>query len=64
MSKKSIIDSVRVGEPCSEQWEKMRGNDRVRFCSHCTRDVTNLSAINRKEASRLVLASGGNICIR
>ena len=64
MSKKSFIDSVKVGVPCTEDWEKMRGNDRVRFCSHCTKEVNNLSAISRKEAARLVRASGGNICIR
>ncbi|MGD9563574.1 MAG: ankyrin repeat domain-containing protein [Pyrinomonadaceae bacterium] len=64
MSKKSFIDSVRVGKPCPEEWEKMTGNDRVRFCSHCAKDVKNLSAITRKQAARMVLASDGNICIR
>lgn len=64
MSKKSFVDSVRVGEPCTEKWERMRGNDRVRFCNHCAKDVKNLSAITRKEAARLVRSSGGNICIR
>lgn len=64
MSKKSFIDSVEVAKPCSENWEKMRGNDRVRFCDHCAKDVKNLSAITRKEAMRLVRDSGGGICIR
>ncbi len=64
MSKKSFIDSVKVGDPCSQKWEKMRGSDRVRFCDHCSKDVKNLSAITRKEAMRLVRGSDGNICIR
>lgn len=64
MSKKSIIDSVKVGKPCSEEWEKMRGDDRIRFCSHCAKDVRNLSALTRKEAARMVQAFGPNICIR
>lgn len=64
MSKKSFIDSVKVGEPCSEKWENMRGTESVRFCSHCSKDVKNLSAITRKEALRLVRSSDGNICIR
>ena len=64
MSKKSFIDSVEVRKPCTENWDKMHGNDRVRFCDHCAKDVKNLSAVTRKEAMRLVRASGGNICIR
>lgn len=64
MSKKSFIDAVKVEVPCSEDWEKMHGNDRVRFCSHCAKDVKNLSAVTRKEAARLVRSSDGNICIR
>ena len=64
MSKKSFIDSVKVGEACSEDWEKMDGNDRFRFCSHCSEHVNNLSEMTRKEAARFVRASDGNICIR
>lgn len=64
MSKKSFIDSVKVGDPCSEKWEEMSGNDRIRFCSHCSKSVSNLSAITRKQASRLVRSSDGKICIR
>lgn len=64
MSKKSFIDSVEVKNPCTEDWEKMHGNDRVRFCDHCAKDVKNLSAVTRKEAMRMVRASGGSLCIR
>ncbi len=64
MSKKSFIDSVKVKNPCTEDWEQMHGNDRLRFCSHCSKHVNNLSEMTRKEAMRLVRASGGNLCIR
>lgn len=64
MSKKSFIDSVRVDTPCGENWEKMHGNERVRFCGHCAKDVKNLSAVTRKQAMRIVRASDGGICIR
>jgi hypothetical protein len=64
MSRKSFIDSVEVKEPCSESWEQMSGTQRVRFCSHCSKDVTNLSEMTRKEASKFVRASGSDICIR
>ena len=64
MSKKSFIDSVEVGSPCSEDWNQMRGTDKIRLCSHCTKHVNNLSEMTRKEAARLVRSSNGNICIR
>ncbi|MBV9240451.1 MAG: ankyrin repeat domain-containing protein [Acidobacteria bacterium] len=64
MSKKSYVDSVKVGAPCSERWEEMAGNDRVRFCSHCAKSVNNLSTMTRKEAAKFARASDGKICIR
>lgn len=63
-SKRSFIDSVEVKSPCNENWDDMKGNDRVRFCSHCAKDVNNLSEMSRKAATRLVRASDGNLCIR
>ena len=64
MSKKSFIDSVKVGSPCSEDWNQMQGTDKIRLCSHCVKHVNNLSEMTRKEATRLVRGSNGNICIR
>lgn len=64
MSKNRFIDNVRVGSPCTEDWTKMRGNDRVRMCDHCVKEVNNLSELTRKQAKRLVRSSDGNICIR
>jgi ankyrin repeat protein len=64
MQKKSFVDSVRVADPCTESWEQMTGNDRVRFCSHCAKDVNNISEMTRNEVARLVRRSGGRLCIR
>ncbi|MGE3466119.1 MAG: carboxypeptidase-like regulatory domain-containing protein, partial [Pyrinomonadaceae bacterium] len=64
MSKKSFIDSVEVKTPCTEDWNEMTGTDKVRFCSHCAKHVNNLSEMTRKQATRLVRSSDGNICIR
>ena len=64
MSKKNFIDSVRVRDPCTQAWDEMVGNDKVRFCTHCAKDVNNLSAMTRKDAIKLVRKSGGSLCIR
>lgn len=64
MSKNSLIDSIEVKTPCSEDWDKMQGSDKVRFCGHCAFEVNNISAMTRKQAMRLVRASDGRICVR
>jgi hypothetical protein len=64
MQEKSFIDSISVPDPCTENWDEMTGNERVRFCSHCAKDVNNISEMTRKQAERLVRKSGGRLCIR
>ena len=60
----TLLDRVQVKSPCTEDWNEMVGNDQVRFCSHCSKHVHNLSAMTRREAEALVLKSNGNLCIR
>lgn len=64
MSKKDLINAIEVKSPCHENWDEMQGNDQVRFCSHCAKDVNNLSEMTRKEALRLVRRSEGRLCVR
>lgn len=63
MSKKSLIDSIEVKSPCSENWNEMKGSEKVRFCGHCAFEVNNISALTRKQAMRLVRESSGRICV-
>lgn len=64
MSKKSLIDSIEINSPCSEDWNAMTGNEQMRFCSHCNLNVNNISALTRKQAMRFVRESKGRICVR
>lgn len=64
MSKITFLDSIDVESPCSESWNEMQGNEQIRFCSHCAKDVHNLSEMTRKRARKIVAASNGNICVR
>jgi ankyrin repeat protein len=61
---KNLLDKIEVKSPCSENWDEMTGNEKVRFCSHCAKDVNNISTMTRKEAAKLVRKSNGNLCIR
>jgi len=64
MSKKSFEQRLKVLSPCSADWEKMVGNDQVRFCEHCSKSVNNISEMTREQALELVLKSNGRLCVR
>ncbi len=64
MSAEKLLDSIRVKEPCLEKWDQMEGTGSVRYCSHCSKDIKDLSALTRKQALRLVLESNGRLCVR
>jgi hypothetical protein len=58
------LDVINVAEPCTESWEGMSGDDRVRYCQGCRKHVYNLSAMTRSDAERLVCESAGSLCVR
>lgn len=60
----NALGRVRVAAPCEEDWDGMRGDERVRFCQRCSLNVYNLSAMTRREAERLVVSSEGLLCVR
>ena len=64
MKKPKFIDDIRVAQPCQQAWNEMIGNDQVRFCTHCAKDVNDLSAITRKDAMRLVRKMNGKLCVK
>ncbi len=64
MSKLTLLDSINVQTPCTESWNEMKGTNEIRFCSHCAKDVHNLSEMTRKRARQIVAKSNGGICVR
>lgn len=67
----SLLDNVRIASPCPAKWDEMIGDDRVRYCGQCTKNVYNLSAMPREEAEALLRAGyerdapgGEGICVR
>ena len=60
-----LLAQVRVASPCSAKWEKMFGNEQVRHCTDCRKNVYNLTAMSRDDAEALLAAnSNGEMCIR
>src|ERR1700722_11405454 len=59
-----LLDNVSVAAPCTASWDQMVGDERVRFCGQCEKNVYNLSSLPRDEAEALLAAKEGSMCIR
>ena len=65
MRRLPMLEDLRVASPCSESWDEMVGDDRVRFCTSCEKNVYNLSAMLMNEAEQLLAErTGGDLCVR
>lgn len=58
------LERVRITSPCSAEWDEMEGNDRVRFCRHCSLHVHHTAQMTPAQAFNLVLRSPGRLCLR
>jgi hypothetical protein len=58
------LENVRVASPCRADWNRMEGDDRVRHCQSCAKNVYNLSAISKADAEKLITEKEGNLCVR
>jgi len=59
-----VLSKVRVAKPCTADWREMVGDDRIRHCSLCARNVYNISEMSREEAAALIQGAEGRLCIR
>lgn len=58
------LEEIRIAEPCNASWEQMQGDEKVRFCGECRKNVYNLSAMTREEADGWVHELEGRLCVR
>jgi hypothetical protein len=60
-----LLDQVKVASPCDRDWNEMLGDERVRYCLGCEKNVFNLSAMGREEAEALLRDRlGKELCVR
>jgi hypothetical protein len=59
-----LLDDMQVASPCSASWDDMVGDERVRFCGSCKKNVYNVSAMPRDEAEIFLGAAAGQACVR
>ena len=61
---RSPLDNIKIAAPCTADWKFMLGNDQVRFCGQCNKNVYNLSAMTREQAETLIRRMEGQLCVR
>jgi hypothetical protein len=59
-----VLDNIRVASPCNASWAGMTGDDRVRHCGSCNKNVFNLSELTREQAESLITENNGKLCVR
>jgi hypothetical protein len=59
-----MLDNVQIAAPCTASWDEMVGDEHVRFCGTCEKNVYNLSSLPREEAEALLAAREGKMCVR
>jgi hypothetical protein len=59
-----LLERVQIASPSNVSWDDMTGDERVRFCGKCAKDVYNVSAMPRAEAEALLVERAGSLCVR
>ena len=61
---RDTLDRLEIAKPCPVDWESMPGDERIRSCDQCHKNVYNLSGMSRDEAQELILEQEGRRCVR
>lgn len=58
------LNVIDIPNPCAMPWDEMTGDERVRFCGKCQKNVYHLSHMTREEAERLIAEKEGGLCVQ
>jgi hypothetical protein len=58
------LEDIRIASPCHASWDGMKGDDRVRHCGSCQKNVYDLSNMSRDDAEALLQKTEGRVCVR
>ena len=63
-SRNTPLTRLTIAAPCSVEWNAMQGDERVRLCGQCEKNVYNLIGMSEDEANALLANREGQACIR
>lgn len=58
------LDEVVIAAPCPMSWDEMKGDDRVRHCCGCAKNVYNIADMTQREAENFLEENGTTQCLR
>lgn len=59
-----LVQQLTIAAPCPVAWDSMRGDDKVRFCDQCQKNVFNVSAMTTAESEKLLRDTRGELCVQ
>lgn len=62
-SNDGLLKNVYIAAPCDVKWDSMHGDERVRMCGGCAKNVYNLSAMSSGEAESFLQENGVSQCM-
>lgn len=58
-----FLNQIKIATPCSADWGEMTGDERVKFCGLCRKNVYNLSSMTAQAARDLIKEKEGKLCV-
>jgi hypothetical protein len=55
---------MHIAKPCNQSWAAMAGDDRVRHCGVCRKNVFNIAEMTAAEVEALIRETNGRFCAR
>lgn len=59
-----LLNQIQIASPCHASWDDMEGDEQIRFCGQCRKNVYNLSEMTRRDAQTLLAQTGVPPCVR
>jgi hypothetical protein len=56
--------NIRIASPCSADWNRMTGDECVRYCAECKLDVYNFLEMSDADIESIVSHHNGRLCAR
>jgi hypothetical protein len=57
------VDRIEIQTPCTVPWDSMYGDERIRHCGSCRKNVYNVAELTRDQAMALI-TSRERVCLR
>lgn len=64
MNPNRLLETIQIASPCQASWGEMRGDDRARFCSQCSKCVYNIAMMPALDVAKLIEETEGRVCMR